>query len=43
MCEERDIGARIFARKVCFGTDYEVRSFEVVEGREDLGRVEGWV
>jgi hypothetical protein len=43
MCEERDVGARVFAGEVCFGADDEVGGGEVIECGEDLWRVEGWV
>jgi hypothetical protein len=43
MREETNVGARVFAREVRFGADDEVRGSEVVQGGEDLGRVEGGV
>jgi hypothetical protein len=43
VCEERDVGARVFSGEVRFRADDEVRGGEVVEGGENLWRVEGWV
>jgi hypothetical protein len=36
VCEERDVGARVFSGKVRFRADDEVRGREVVKGGEDL-------
>jgi hypothetical protein len=43
MCEQGDIGARIFAREICFSADDEVGGREMIQGGEDLGRVECWI
>jgi hypothetical protein len=43
MCEEGNVRSWVFSREVCFSADYKVEGFEVVEGGENLRRVEGWV
>ena len=43
MGEKRDVGPGVFSWEVCFGADDDVGGFEVVEGGEDLGGIEGGV
>ena len=43
LLEQGDIGSRGFSWEIGLGADDEVRSFEMVERRDDLGGVEGRV